>query len=57
LTQAYSAYQVLDDTQKQQVQQWAKVGLSLAARHGSTYLRNKGHQASADALGEAGKFI
>ncbi|HUD02939.1 MAG TPA: hypothetical protein VMR46_02890 [Candidatus Paceibacterota bacterium] len=53
----YEAYQALDDSQKEKVHRLAKIGLAFAARHGSTYLRNKGHNVSADMLGDASKLI
>lgn len=57
IKQAYDIYQTLDDSQKEKVQQVAKAGLGIFAKHASTYLRNKGYPASADALGETARRI
>lgn len=57
IQQAYGVYQTLDDSQKEKVHRLARVGFALAAKHGSTYLRNKGYNASADALGDAAKLV
>lgn len=53
----YTAYRGLSKAQKRRVQGLAKTGLGVAARHGSTYLRNRGHTASADALDEMGRSL
>lgn len=55
--QVYGAYQALDNSQKKRVWGIARISLGLAAKHGATYLRKKGYRASADALGEAAKFM
>ena len=57
IKQAYSAYQELDDSQKENVHRLAKIGLAFAAKHGSNYLRGKGHTFTADVLGDAAKLI
>ena len=53
----YGAYQALDDSQKKKAHRLAKICLGLATKHGSTYLRGKGYNASADALGDVSKLI
>lgn len=51
------AYQALDSEEKEMVQSFAKIGLRFAIKQGSVHLRNKGCQASSEALDEINKII
>lgn len=53
----YNEYQKLEEPQKEKLQLFAKVGLRLATKHGSDYLRKKGHHISAEAIDEVNKNI
>ncbi len=54
---AYGAYQSLDEQQKTRLHDSLKTGLGLAVKHGSRFLRSKGHSASADALEDVANVL
>lgn len=57
IEKVYDEYQKLDDSQKEKLQLLTKAGLRLATKHGSIYLRKKGHLISAEAIDEVNKNI